>query len=82
MLPPRIPNRYDDDDQRLRRLEAQDDQERRKWLVVFSVGLLLLLAMLPCLLVGWGGIGLILVPTGVGMMLGAGMQLVLARFAG
>jgi hypothetical protein len=25
VIPPRIPNRYDDDEQRMKRLEAQDD---------------------------------------------------------
>jgi len=31
MIPPRIPNRYDDDEQRMKRLEAQDDDSPRRW---------------------------------------------------
>ena len=79
MLPPRIPNRYDDDEQRLKRLDAQQADEHRRWLVVFIGGWLVLAAIIPFALAGWGGVGLLLAPIGLGMVLGAGVQLALER---
>lgn len=77
--PPDIPNRYDNDEARLRRLEAQATAERRKWLIVLALGVLALVAALPLSLVGWGGLMLLLAPLGLGMILGAGIQLLLDR---
>lgn len=77
MLPPRLPNRYDDDEQRLRRLEAQEAGDRRRLLALFIGGWLVLAALLPFTLAGWGGVGVLLVPIGLGIVLGAGIQLAL-----
>lgn len=78
-IPPYIPNRYDTDEARLRRLEAQAQSERRKWLVVLALGIGLLLLGIPLFLLGWSGVMLMLAPLGLGMILGAGIQLLLDR---
>ena len=74
-VPPQIPNRYDDDEQRLRRLEAQESEGRRRSLLLFVGGWLVLAALIPFALTGWAGVGLVLVPIGLGMILGGGLQL-------
>jgi len=82
MVFPQIPNRYDTDEQRMKRLEAQDeDSPRRTWLL-FLAGLLLLLLMIPASLIGWGGVGLILVPIGLVLTLVGGIMLLVARLRG
>ena len=77
--PPQIPNRYDTDDARLARLERQEVEGRRKWWVVLIVGILLLVAYLPLALIGWPGVMLIFAPLGLGMIIGAGISLLLDR---
>jgi len=72
---PRIPNRYDDDEQRLKRLEAQGEDPPRRPLALVAVGVVLLGATLALARAGWGGAGLILVPIGLGCALGGGIQL-------
>jgi MYXO-CTERM domain-containing protein len=82
MVFPQIPNRYDTDEQRMKRLEAQDeDSPRRTWLL-FLAGLLLLLLMIPASLIGWGDVGLILVPIGLVLTLVGGITLLVARLRG
>jgi len=76
--PPQIPNRYDDDAQRLKRLEAQEQQTRRRTLLLILGGVLILIALIPLWLLGWSGAGLMLVPIGLGVVLLAGLQLLLA----
>ncbi len=72
---PQIPNRYDNDEQRLRRLEAQEEESPRRPFVVITAGFLLLGATLVLARIGWGGAGLILVPVGLGLALAGGIQL-------
>jgi uncharacterized RDD family membrane protein YckC len=83
MLPlvPRIPNRYDDDEQRLRRLERQERESAARLWAVLLCGVALLALLVPLALIGWSGAGLLLLPLSLGMILGAGIQLALARFA-
>ena len=82
MVFPQIPNRYDTDEQRMKRLEAQDeDSPRRTWLL-FLAGLLLLLLMIPASLLGWGDVGLVLVPIGLVLTLVGGIMLLVARLRG
>ena len=81
MIPPRIPNRYDDDEQRMKRLEAQDDDSPRRWGVIFVAGCLVLAAFAVLAVVGWSGAGVVLVPLGLGMVLISGIMLVLAWLA-
>ncbi len=78
-VPPQIPNRYDDDEQRLRRLEAQETDDRRRSLALVIGGLLVLTTLIPLVLTGWSGVGVVLVPIGLGMIIGGGVQLVTAR---
>jgi hypothetical protein len=79
MVIPRIPNPHDTDEQRMARLEAQDeDSPRRTWLLFLS-GVILLVLMIPASLAGWGGVGVILVPIGLILALGAGITLLVAR---
>ncbi|HEY8601016.1 MAG TPA: hypothetical protein VIL85_21455 [Thermomicrobiales bacterium] len=84
MLPilPQLPNRYDDDEQRLRRLEALDDDTPRRSVIILVVGLSLLGAELLLGRIGWGGAGLILVPLGLGLALVGAIQLTLGRMRG
>jgi hypothetical protein len=79
MVFPRIPNPHDTDEQRMERLEAQDEDSPRRTLVLFVVGVLLLVLMVPASLTGWGGVGLILVPIGLVLTLVAGIMLLIAR---
>lgn len=78
---PIIPNRYDDDAQRLRRLEAQADGARRRSVLALLGGIVVLAALIPLDVLGWGGAGLLLAPLGLGLLLGAGLQLLLARWS-
>lgn len=84
MMPvfPQIPNRYDDDEQRLKRLEALDDDAPRRPLLIPVAGLLLLGAELLLSRIGWSGAGLIVVPLGLGLLLVGVIQLALARLSG
>lgn len=79
---PRIPNRYDDDEQRLKRLETQGDDAPRRPLIFFVAGLLLLGLEALLSRVGWGGAGLLVVPIGVALVLVGAIQLALARLSG
>jgi hypothetical protein len=81
MIPPRIPNRYDDDEQRMKRLEAQDDDSPRRWGVTFVLGCLVLAAFALLAVAGWSGAGVVLVPLGLGMVLISGIMLALAWLA-
>jgi hypothetical protein len=72
---PRIPNPFDDDAQRLSRLEAQLDtsKRRRRWVLVAGVITLIVWAVLAK--VGLPGTGLVLVPIGILMILGSVLEL-------
>ena len=76
----RVPNPYDDDDQRRQRVEAQLDQTTsRRSLVIFVIGWIILGVFGLLMWVGLPGSGLVLVPIGLGMILGSGLELVLGR---
>jgi predicted phage tail protein len=53
--------------------------ERRRSLAVVIGGAILLATMLPATLVGLPGLGLIIVPTGLFMVIGGGVQLLFER---
>jgi predicted phage tail protein len=53
--------------------------ERRRSLAVVIGGAILLTLMLPAILVGLPGLGLIIVPTGLFMVIGGGVQLLFER---
>ena len=80
MLPySKMSNPYDDDAQSLAQIEARlDTQPRRSALLI--VGGLAAIALFAALaLAGLPGSGLILVPIGIGMILGGGIEWVLGR---
>lgn len=52
---------------------------RRRALALIIAGGVLLVLMVPALLAGLPGLGLILVPTGIFMMIGGGIQLLFER---
>jgi hypothetical protein len=83
MMPlfPQLPNRYDDDEQRLKRLEALEDDAPRRPLLLLVAGLFLLGVDLLLSRLGWGGAGLIVVPLGLGLTLVGVIQRALARMS-
>jgi predicted phage tail protein len=53
--------------------------ERRRSLALVIGGLLVLACMLPAVLAGLPGLGIIIVPTGMFMVIGGGIQLLFER---
>jgi|GraSoiStandDraft_28_1057319.scaffolds.fasta_scaffold1032064_1 type IV secretory pathway TrbF-like protein len=78
MFVPRVPNPFDDDAQRTERL-GQNLDDSRRWRLVFFGGWLVLGVFGLLVLLGYPGSGVVLVPIGVGMIIGGGIQLVLDR---
>ena len=75
-------NPLDTDDYRVRRLDARDFGRSRRWVIVAcgGAGVLIVFGCLAAL--GLPGTGLVLVPVGLGMLLGGGIQLLLDRISG
>ena len=80
MFPARVPNPFDDDAQRTQRLEAHTDVSSRRGLLVFIGGWIVLVAFGLLALMGLPGTGVVLVPIGLIMILGSGIELVARRF--
>ena len=76
---PLFPNAYDDDERRRQRLEARMDTPSRRSVIVFAGGLLALIVFGVLAFAGLPGSGVVLVPIGLGMMLGAGIELAVGR---
>ncbi len=76
-----IPGQFDNEEDRTRRLESQTFGPSRKWLVVFVLGLIALVAFGALTMVGYPGTGVILVPIGLGMVIGGGIQVLVDRMA-
>jgi hypothetical protein len=76
---PVVPNAYDDDARRTERLNAQVDADARRTVLIFVGGLLVLVAFGLLALVGLPGVGLLLVPIGLGMLIGSGIELLLGH---
>lgn len=53
-------------------------ESRRSWALVIG-GVVLLICMIPALLVGLPGLGIIIIPTGLFMVIGGGIQLLFER---
>jgi hypothetical protein len=53
--------------------------ERRRSMALVIGGALLLASLLPAVLAGWPGLGIIIIPTGLFMMIGGGIQLLFER---
>jgi hypothetical protein len=79
MFLPGLPNDAEDEMARERRLESRDFGSSRYWRWVLVGGLVVLAAWGVCVLVGLPGMGLVLVPVGIFMILGSGIQLLLDR---
>lgn len=78
MVFPQIPNRYDTDEQRLKRLEAQEAASRRRALAQLVGGAMMIAATFVLARFGWGGAGLLLVPIGLGLIIAGGVQVFVA----
>jgi hypothetical protein len=78
---PRVPNPYDDEAQRAKRLEAQSEESPLRSWTLFIGGWVALVAFGVLMLVGLPGAGLILVPIGIGLILGGGIPLFLDRLS-
>ena len=72
-------NPLDDEADKTRRLESRDFSPSRYWRWVFVAGLVVLVAFAMLALVGLPGTGVILVPIGLGMAIGGGIQTLLDR---
>ena len=79
MFLPGLPNDAEDEMARERRLESRDFRKSRYWRWVFVGGWVVLAAFGILALVGLPGTGVVLVPVGMFMILGSGIQLVLDR---
>jgi hypothetical protein len=76
----RVPNPYDDEDRRRERVEAQLEQTTSRRSLVIFVGGWIILGVFGLLV--WSGLpgsGVLLVPIGLGMILGGGLELVLGH---
>ena len=82
MPPPRITGPYDDDAERSSRVEAGMGDGLRRSAIIVSGGCLALLLFGILAMFGLPGWGLILVPIGLGMILGGGIELFLGRIGG
>jgi hypothetical protein len=76
---PPVPNPFDDNAQRLVRAEANTDASGRYWRWVLIAGVGVLAAWGVLIVLGLPGTGLFLVPIGVFMILGSGIQLLVNR---
>jgi hypothetical protein len=72
-------NPSDDEESRRQRLGTRDFRGSAYWRWVFVGGWVVLAAFGICLLVGLPGAGVILVPVGIFMIIGSGIQLLLDR---
>ena len=79
MFLPGLPNDSEDEMARERRLESRDFRKSRYWRWVFVGGWVVLAAFGILALVGLPGTGVVLVPVGMFMILGSGIQLLLDR---
>jgi hypothetical protein len=68
-----------DEAERWRRLDQQDFRKSRYWRFVFVGGWLVLALFGVLAFLGLPGSGLLLVPIGLGMIIGGGLQLVIER---
>ncbi len=77
-VPPLLPLPRDDAE-RWRRVERADFGEKRYWYIVFIGGWLVLAAFGVLAVMGLPGSGLVLVPIGLGMILGSAIELLVDR---
>jgi hypothetical protein len=73
------PFQAQDDDERQRRLDAQDFSDTRYWRRVVIGGVVALVAWVVLAFEGWPGTGVILVPIALGTIIFGGIQLLVNR---
>ncbi len=82
MIPPRMfRNPSETDAEREQRIEAELDSYTTRSRIIFAGGIVALLAFAACAVMGLPGAGVILVPIGMGMLLGSGIELLLGRLS-
>src|SRR5260370_33771528 len=74
-------NPLDQESDRTRRLEARDFGPSRKWVLIFGIGVVVLVAWGVLAVLGLPGAGVVLDPIGLGVVLGGGHPMLLARSA-
>ena len=79
--PPDIPRPFEDDASRLQRAEANVERGTLIWKLVFIGGLAVLGFWGVLVMIGIGGWGVLLAPIGLGMLIGAGVQLFIDRIS-
>ncbi len=80
MIPnPIFRNPNETDLERELRTEAEVGNQTRRSKVIFGGGIVVLLGFAACAVLGLPGAGVILVPIGMGMLLGGGIELLLGR---
>jgi hypothetical protein len=75
-------NPFDSEDDRRRMLNERDFGGSRRWVVVVAAGVALPVVFGILAVLGFPGAGLLLVPIGLGMVLGGGIQLLLDHISG
>jgi hypothetical protein len=78
-IPAIVPNPFDDDASRQQRLEANLPVSSRRALAIVIGGCLCLIAFAIAALRGFPGAGAALVPLGMLLLLGGGIELLLSR---
>lgn len=73
------PEEFNTEQRRQARAENNVRAERGRSRLLVIVGVLLIVAEIPAILLGWPGLGIILVPMGLFMVIGGVLQLALER---
>ena len=71
----------EDEAQRLEHLYARTDGPSRRWQLVFLGGWFVLGVCAVFAMAGWPGSGIVLLPIGLGMLVGSGVQLLIDHIA-
>jgi len=79
MFPARVPNPFDDDAQRQQRVDSQLPASTFRAAVIACAGCAALIAFGVLWRLGFPGVGLALVPIGILMIVGGGIELLLGR---
>ena len=79
ILPAIVPNPYDDDAQRQRRADANLPVTSRRAAAILGGGCLMLIAFLVLVPLGYPGSGVVLIPTGMLLIIGGSIELLLSR---
>ena len=78
-IPAIVPNPFDDDAQRQSRMEANLPTSSRRAAAILATGCVALIAFAVLVPLGYPGAGIALVPVGMLLILGGGIELLLSR---